>query len=79
MYEITMEEHPVFRIPFLDFRGTPVGIDILKVIETGITPVCNTAISHREGGRGMIGAGLLRMPMASFEQALISLNEEISK
>jgi hypothetical protein len=76
MYEITLDEHPSFRLPFLDFRGTPVGIDITKVVETGITPICDTAIAHREGGHGMIGAGLVRMPMACFEQALISLSEE---
>jgi hypothetical protein len=77
MYEITLDEHPVFRIPFLDFRGTPIGIDILKVVETGITPIGDTAIAHRETGHGMIGAGLVRMPMECFENALISLNKEL--
>lgn len=76
MYEITLDEHPVFRIPFLDFRGTPIGIDVLKVIETGIIPIIDTAIAHREVGHGMIGAGLAHMPMECFEQALISLSEE---
>jgi hypothetical protein len=75
MYEIALEEHPAFRIPFLDFRGTPIGIDVLKVVETGIEPVCDTAIAHREAGHGMIGAGIVHMPMACFEQALISLNK----
>ena len=77
MYEITLEEHPLFRIPFLDFRGTPVGIDILKVVETGITPISVTAIAHREGGHGMIGAGLVRMPMGIFEKALVSLKDDL--
>jgi len=77
MYEITLDEHPVYRIPFLDFRGTPTGIDIIKVIESGISPVCNTAIAHREIGYGMIGAGLLRIPMECFEKGLISLSREL--
>ena len=79
MYEITMDEHPVYRIPFLDFRGTPTGIDLIKVIETGISPVCNTAIAHREIGYGMIGAGLIRIPMECFEKALVSLTHELDQ
>ena len=30
MYEIVVGEHSDFRIPFLAFRGTPTGIDVLK-------------------------------------------------
>ncbi len=70
MYEITVTENPVFAIPPLDFRGTPTGIDIRKVVSTGITPRINTGIAHRQPGIGQIGAGLVRPPMACFEQAL---------
>ena len=73
MYEITLAEHPVYRIPFFDFRGAPIGIDVRKVIRTGILPSCNTATAHREAGRGMIGAGVVQMPMACFQQALAAL------
>ncbi|MFP5284572.1 MAG: DUF1116 domain-containing protein, partial [Thermoanaerobaculia bacterium] len=38
MYEITTAEHSHFTIPALGFRGTPVGIDLRKVVELGITP-----------------------------------------
>jgi Protein of unknown function (DUF1116) len=70
MGEITLGEHPHFRIPTLDDRGTPVGIDIRKVVETGITPLINTGIAGRTPGTGQIGAGVVRAPLACFEQAL---------
>jgi hypothetical protein len=70
MYEITLGEHEVFRIPALDFRGTPVGIDFRKVVETGIVPVIDTGIAHRRAGIGQIGAGFSQAPMACFVQAL---------
>lgn len=70
MYEITAGEHSHFTIPSLDFRGTPVGIDLRKVVELGITPRVNTGIAHRQPGIGQVGAGLVRPPMEIFQQAL---------
>lgn len=70
MYEITMSENSTYKIPFLDFKGTPTGIDIRKVVETGIPPVINTGIAHKEPGIGQVGAGLVRPPMNCFEDAL---------
>ncbi|HMN27744.1 MAG TPA: DUF1116 domain-containing protein, partial [Caldilineaceae bacterium] len=69
MYEITVAEHKSFTIPALDFRGTPTGIDIRKVVESGITPRVNTGIAHRQAGVGQVGAGLVRPPLAIFEDA----------
>jgi hypothetical protein len=76
MYEITYAEHKYFTIPALDFRGTPVGVDIRKVVEKGITPRVNTGIAHKDAGVGQIGAGLVRPPMAMFEQALVAFAEQ---
>jgi hypothetical protein len=70
MYEITVAEHDHFTIPALGFRGTPVGIDLGKVVELGLTPRINTGIAHRDAGVGQIGAGLVRPPISIFEQAL---------
>ena len=72
MYEITVAEHKSFTIPALDFRGTPTGIDIRKVVESGITPRVNTGIAHRQAGVGQVGAGLVRPPLAIFEDALVA-------
>ena len=76
MYEITTAEHTHFTIPVLDFRGTPTGIDVRKVVELGIAPRVNTGIAHREAGVGQVGAGLVRPPMAIFEEALVAFAEK---
>jgi hypothetical protein len=75
MYEITTAEHKHFSIPALDFRGTPTGIDLRKVVELGITPRINTGIAHRKAGIGQVGAGLVRPPMGMFEAALVAFAE----
>ncbi|MGA9534070.1 MAG: DUF1116 domain-containing protein [Anaerolineales bacterium] len=75
MYQITVAEHKHFKIPALGFRGTPTGIDVRSVVSSGITPRINTGIAHREAGVGQIGAGLVRPPMAVFEQANAALAE----
>ena len=75
MYEITVAEHDYLTIPALGFRGTPVGIDVRRVVELGLTPRINTGIAHRDAGVGQIGAGLVRPPMSIFEQALEAFAE----
>jgi hypothetical protein len=76
MYEITVAEHKIFNMPALDFRGTPTGIDVRKVVELGVTPRINTGIAHRQPGVGQVGAGLVRPPMAIFEEALVAFAEK---
>jgi hypothetical protein len=76
MYEITAAEHKHFTMPVLDFRGTPTGIDIRKVIEKGILPRINTGVAHKNPGIGQVGAGLVRPPMAIFEEALVAYAEK---
>ena len=73
MAEICLGEHPHFRMPTLDERGTPVGIDLCRVVETGIAPLINTGIAGRIPGTGQIGAGVVRAPLACFEAALAAL------
>jgi hypothetical protein len=70
MYEITVAENKTLKMPTLNFRGTPLGIDIRKVVKTGIPPVINTGISCKRAGVGQIGAGLTAVPMECFEKAL---------
>ena len=79
MYEITLAENPAFGIPQLDFRGTPTGIDVRKVVRTGILPRINTGIAHKDPGVGQIGAGLVRPPRVCFEQALASLAATVDR
>jgi hypothetical protein len=78
MYEICFAEHEHFTIPPLDFRGTPLGIDVRRVAETGILPRLNTGIAHREPGIGMVGAGVLRAPQQCFMEAYEAFKHEHS-
>jgi hypothetical protein len=75
MYEICFAEHEHFTIPALGFRGTPLGIDVRKVAETGILPRLNTGIAHKEPGIGMVGAGVLRAPAECFDEAFEACRE----
>ncbi len=75
MREITFGENPEWTIPALDYLGVPTGIDVRYVVETGIAPTINTGIAHKEPGIGQVGAGVVRAPMACFEQALVALAE----
>lgn len=73
MYAITAGKSSLYSIPSLNFEGIPVGIDVLSVIETGILPVINTGIAHKEAGVGQVGAGVTHPPVECFEKALIYL------
>jgi len=73
MYEITFGEHAGFTIPALGFRGTPLGIDVRRVMETGILPRINTGIAHKEPGVGGIGARLTKSPVKCFRDAFEAL------
>jgi hypothetical protein len=73
MAEITLAENPEWTIPAIDYQGVPTGIDIRLVVETGIVPTINTGIAHKEPGVGQVGAGVVKAPMACFEQALRAL------
>ena len=76
MYEITYAEHKQFTIPFLDFRGTPTGVDIRKVVEKQIAPRVNTGVAHKDPGVGQVGAGVVSAPMSLFEDALVAYAEK---
>lgn len=76
MLEIVEGHNPNLPIPTWDFKGACIGIDIRKVVATGITPVINTGIAHHEAGKGQIGAGTVKPPLDIFEQALEALAEK---
>jgi hypothetical protein len=67
MYRITAGENATFRIPLFGFRGTPTGVDIFKVLESGVLPVMDVGLAGRDGGQ--IGAGVIRAPRECFERA----------
>lgn len=73
MSEIAAARNPKWGIPALEFAGTPSGIDVRRVVETGIAPAINTGIAHRMPGVGQVGAGVARAPLACFQKALVAL------
>jgi hypothetical protein len=77
MYEITVAEHTDHRIPFFAYRGTPVGIDVFKVLATSIRPCVDAGLAGRDGGQ--IGAGILRMPMECFADAAQAYEERYGR
>jgi hypothetical protein len=77
MGHVTWTRNPTMSLPNLDFAGAPTGIDIRKVVDTGIRPVLTTGIAHKQAGVGQIGAGIVRAPMACFSQAVAALAAEV--
>ncbi len=78
MYEITIGENNVYQVPYLNFRGTPTGIDIRKVVEKNIPPFIDTGIAHKKPGIGQVGAGLVDAPMDVFKKAVIAFAKKYS-
>jgi hypothetical protein len=66
-----------FRIPYLDFAGSPLGIDLRRVVEREVTPGITTGILDATGGRGQVGAGVARAPLTCFQDALLHLVESL--
>jgi hypothetical protein len=76
MRKVSIMEDPLFRIPYMDFAGVPVGIDIRKVVEMNTVPRIDTGIAHKDGGHGIIGTGIAAAPMEAFKQALTAFAAE---
>ncbi|HEX2923117.1 MAG TPA: glucose 1-dehydrogenase [Chloroflexota bacterium] len=78
MYEITLGKNPSYPIPTLGFQGVPTAIDIRRVVETGILPIVDTPIAHKEAGKAKsaIGFGMSRPPMEAFVQAITAFGEK---
>ena len=73
MMHITLGRNEAFTLPALNFGGTPAGIDIRRVVDTGILPVVNTGIAHKAPGVGQIGAGVTSAPLECFLKAIVAL------
>ena len=77
MYEITVGENNIYQIPYLNFRGTPTGIDVIKVVEKSLTPFIDTGVAHKNPGIGQVGAGVLSAPMEPFKKAMKGLMKKL--
>ena len=77
MYEISAGENNIYQIPSLNFRGTPTGIDAVKVVEKNTTPFIDTGVAHKEPGIGQVGAGVLSAPIEPFQKAYEGLAKRL--
>ncbi len=77
MYEITVGENNIYQIPYLNFRGTPTGIDVIKVVKKNVLPFIDTGVAHKNPGVGQVGAGVLSAPMEPFEKAFIGFAKSL--
>lgn len=77
MYEITGGESRIWQLPIMEFRGTPTGIDVTRVVATGILPQINTGMAGAVAGVGQVGAGLVNPPAECFTQALDALAAQV--
>lgn len=78
MYEITAGENNIYQIPALNFRGTPTGIDVIKIIEKNILPFIDTGVAHKDPGVGQVGAGVLTAPVEPFQNAIVGLAKKLA-
>jgi hypothetical protein len=76
MWNITVTRHPQYVMPALNFEGAALGIDIRKVVQTGMTPIIDTAIAHKDPGYPKIGGGLVRAPLECFKKALARFGQK---
>ena len=77
MYTITLAKNNDYGIPALGFAGTPTGVDARRVVDSGVAPIFNTGIAHREAGIGQIGAGIATAPLPCFSGALRELGRRL--
>lgn len=73
MASITYGKNKNFAIPNMDFAGSPTGLDIRKVVGSGIVPIIDTGVIHKDAGIGQIGAGVAHAPINVFEQAVLAM------
>jgi len=77
MYEITLGENNIYQIPSLDFRGTPTGIDIIKVVKKNLPPFIDTGVAHKDPGIGQGRSGTLRRADAGLQRRCRGIRQEV--
>jgi hypothetical protein len=78
MASICVSESTRFKLPTQNYRGTPVGIDVRRVVELDTTPRVTTGILHASSGVGQVGAGVASAPVECFRAALRALATGVS-
>ncbi len=72
---VCLGEHTWAPIPWDDYRGFPVGVDMRKVVATNITPTSHGGSTRLAGGQG--GAGMAKIPIECFKLGLKAFSEQL--
>jgi hypothetical protein len=74
---ITLGHHDKFKLPPMDSANTPLGLDVRKIVETGLVPFITTGVLHETSPTvGQIGTGIARAPFEVFAKALLALAQQ---
>jgi hypothetical protein len=73
--KVSLGEHTFAPIPWDGYRGSPVGVDVRKVVGYGILPVSHGGSGLKVGGQA--GAGACDLPMECFKKALIGVGNTV--
>ena len=68
-----------FTLPNQGGRGTPLGVDVRRVVELGVAPSVTTGILHVSDGSGQVGAGIAEAPLSCFNAALLDLDARLAR
>ena len=74
---ICLGEHKFAPVPWDDYRGFPVGVDMRKVVATTILPTSHGGSTRLVGGQG--GAGSILIPSECFKQGLRAFHAKVCK
>lgn len=74
---ICLGEHKFAPVPWDDFRGTPVAVDMRKVVALNIVPTSHGGSTRIVGGQG--GAGSCPFPMEPFKKGLEALSKKVKE
>ncbi|MDO4414712.1 MAG: DUF1116 domain-containing protein [Erysipelotrichaceae bacterium] len=75
--QVSLGEHTFAPVPWDDYRGFPVGVDIRKVVGKNVLPISHGGSALKTGGQA--GAGAAELPMDCFRKAVEGLVEEVKK
>jgi len=74
---VSLAEHKWAPIPWDDYRGFPVGIDLRRVIANSTQLTIHGGSTRLAGGQG--GAGAMALPLDIFKQALRAFTQQIGR
>ncbi len=73
--QVSLGEHTFAPVPWDDYRGFPVGVDVRKVVGKNVLPISHGGSALKTGGQA--GAGAAELPMDCFKKAVVGIYETV--